>query len=411
MTPASAPVYDPRRPEILADPFAAYARLRREDPVHWSAALKGWVLTRYDDVRAVLADVERFSSDRITPFADHLERARRERVRDLLALLGRWAVFVDPPRHTRLRALMNRAFTSRAVESLRPRVQGVVDHLVAAVAPRGEMDLVRDFAYPLPASVIAHVLGVPLADLDRFKAWSDDLAAFVGSAQGTPDKLERAQRGIAALAAYFRDLVAARRAAPADDLLSALVAAGERGETLGEEELVANSILLLFAGHETTTNLIGNGMYWLLRHPAEHARLVAEPALAASAVEEMLRYDGPSGAQVRVTTADVVLGGRTLARGDRVFLMLNAANRDPAQFPEPDRFDVARQPNRHLTFGHGIHFCLGAPLARLEGQIAVETLARRLRGLRPADERGDWNDSLVLRGLRALPVRFTPAAA
>jgi cytochrome P450 len=402
--------YDPRRPEHIADPFPIFARLRAEDPVHWSAILGGWVLTRYRDVRQVLND-PRFSADRITPFRDHLAPDARAGVAELLKTLGLWAVFNDPPAHTRRRGLLNKAFTSRAVVALQPMIERIVDHLIARAAARGEMDLIADFAYPLPASVIAGMIGVPIEDLDRFKTWSDEIAAFVGSALATPDKRERGERGVREMSAYFRAMVADHRRNPREDILSGLIAATDSGAMLSEDELVASCILLLFAGHETTTNLIGNGMLALLRHPGALAALRRDPSLAAAAVEEMLRYDGPTQAMTRIALEDMSLdeGGPTIRRGDRVFALLNAANRDPAVFPDPDLFDVARDDSRHLSFGFGIHFCLGAPLARLEGRIGVAALVRRLPELTLALDRPEWTDSFVLRGVKALPVRFRAA--
>ncbi|MGE5203922.1 MAG: cytochrome P450 [Acidobacteriota bacterium] len=404
----SAPVdYDPRRPEHIADPFPIFARLRAEDPVHWSAILGGWVLTRYRDVRQVLND-PRFSADRITPFRDHLAPDARAGVAELLKTLGLWAVFNDPPAHTRRRGLLNKAFTSRAVAALQPMIERIVDHLIARVVARGEMDLIADFAYPLPASVIAGMIGVPIEDLDRFKTWSDEIAAFVGSALATPDKRERGERGVREMSAYFRAMVADHRKTPREDILSGLIAATDAGAMLSEDELVASCILLLFAGHETTTNLIGNGMLALLRHPGALAALRRDPSLAAAGVEEMLRYDGPTQAMTRIALEDVSLdeGGPTLRRGDRIFALLNAANRDPVVFADPDHFDVTRDDSRHLSFGFGIHFCLGAPLARLEGRIGVAALVQRLPELTLALDRPEWTDSLVLRGVKALPVRF-----
>jgi cytochrome P450 len=395
--------YDPRRPEHMADPFPIFAELRERDPVHWNDVLGGWVLTRYAEVRLVLND-RRFSADRITPFREHLAPDSRGAVAELLAMLGMWAVFNDPPEHTRRRALLNKAFTPRAVEALAPTIAATVDRLIDGIAGRGQVDLIATFAYPLPATVIAAMIGVPADDLDLFKDWSDDIAAFVGSALATPDKRERAQRGVVAMSGYFRRMVGEHRARPREDIMSALIAAEERGAALSEDEIVASCVLLLFAGHETTTNLIGNGMLALLRHPAEQARLAADPSLAAGAVEEMLRYDGPTQAMTRIALEAVPLGGRTIGRGDRVFALLNAANRDPAVFPEPDRFDIRREAGRHISFGYGAHFCLGAPLARLEGRIAVARLLERLPGLRLADPDPPWNDSFVLRGLRRLPV-------
>lgn len=409
---ASAAVdYDPRRPEVIANPFPVFAELRRRDPVHWSDVLGGWVLTRYRDVRQVLNDA-RFSADRITPFRDHLQPDARAQVAALLKTLGLWAVFNDPPAHTRRRALLNKAFTSRAVMALRPLIERIVAHLISRVAPRGEMDLIADFAYPLPASVIAGMIGVPLEDLDRFKTWSDEIAAFVGSALATPDKRERGERGAREMSAYFRGIIADHRRRPKDDILSGLLAAEEAGIGLSEDELVASCILLLFAGHETTTNLIGNGMLALLRHPEAVAALRRDPGLAAGAVEEMLRYDGPTQAMTRIAREDVRLGEASplIRTGERVFALLNAANRDPDVFANPERFDVARGDSRHLSFGFGIHFCLGAPLARLEGQIAVRALVERLPDLALGVDQPEWSDSLVLRGVKALPVRFGPTS-
>ncbi len=408
-----AVAYDPRLPEEIADPFPSFARLRAEDPVHWSEILGGWVLTRYRDVRAALAD-RRLSADRITPFRDHLDLRQRAEVADLLATLGMWAVFNDPPDHTRRRALLNKAFTPR-VASLRPTVAAIVERLIDGVAGRAEFDLIADFAYPLPATVIAGMIGVPAADLDRFKRWSDDIAVFVGSALATPDKRGRAERGVHEMREYFRVMLAEHRARPRDDILSALIAPEEQGKGLSEDEIVASSILLLFAGHETTTNLIGNGVLALLRHPEELAALRVAPQRMADAVEEMLRYDGPTQAMTRIALEDVEFedasgAPRRVRRGDRLFLLLNAANRDPEIFAEPERFRLARRDNRHLSFGYGPHFCLGAPLARLEAEIGIGALLRRLPRLALAEEPPAWSDSFVLRGVKALRVSAARSA-
>ena len=399
--------YDPRRPEVIANPFPIFAELRERDPVHWSEALGGWVLTRYRHVRQVLND-PRFSADRITPFRDHLQPDARAQVAELLRSLGQWAVFNDPPAHTRRRALLNKAFTPRAVMALRPLIERIVAHLISRMAACGETDLIAAFAYPLPASVIAGMIGVPIEDLERFKIWSDEIAAFVGSALATPDKRERGERGAREMSAYFREIIADHRKQPKDDILSALLAVEESGSGFSEDELVASCILLLFAGHETTTNLVGNGMLALLRHADALAALRRDRALAASAVEEMLRYDGPTQAMTRIALEDVRLDDASpvIGTGDRVFALLNAANRDPRVFAEPDRFDVTRGDTRHISFGFGIHFCLGAPLARLEGQIAVAALVERLPDLALVTETPEWSDSFVLRGVKSLPVRF-----
>jgi len=404
--------YDPRRLEIIANPFPIFAELRERDPVHWSDVLGGWVLTRYRDVRQVLND-PRFSADRITPFRAHLEPAARAQVAELLRTLGLWAVFNDAPAHTRRRGLLNKAFTPRAVMGLRPLIERIVAHLLSRVVARENMDLIAEFAYPLPASVIAGMIGVPIEDIDRVKIWSDEIAAFVGSALATPDKRERGERGVCEMSAYFREIVADHRKHPKDDILSALLAVEESGSGFTEDELVASCILLLFAGHETTTNLVGNGVLALLRHPAAHAALRQDRTLAAKAVEEMLRYDGPTQAMTRIALEDVRLdeASPVIATGDRVFALLNAANRDPRVFAEPDRFDVTRGDSRHLSFGFGSHFCLGAPLARLEGQVAVAALVERLPELTLAIEAPEWSDSFVLRGVKSLPVRYRPTSS
>ncbi|HYS92061.1 MAG TPA: cytochrome P450 [Candidatus Acidoferrales bacterium] len=401
--------YDPRRDEIIADPFPSYQLLRVEDPVHWSDVLGGWVLTRYDDVKSALLD-RRFSADRITPFAKHLSADSHAAIADLLQGLGHWAVFTDPPKHTRLRGVMNTAFTSRAIESREPVIQNLVDRLLDAIVPVGRTDLIADFAYPLPAAVIAGMLGASADDLDRIKRWSDDLAAFVGSALATPDKRTRAQVAMVDMSTYFRALVTARRAEPREDMMSALLAGEGRADGLTEDELVATCVLLLFAGHETTTNLIGNGLVALLRHPSELAALAAEPLLAGSAVEELLRYDGPTQAVTRIAVEDVELRGRQIRRGARVFLNLSAANRDPEQFADPEDLDVRRPDNRHIAFGHAIHFCVGAPLARLEARLAIPAVLRRLPELRLDTDALRWSDSYVLRGVEALPLSFAAPA-
>ena len=401
--------YDPRRPEIMADPYPAFAEMRERTPVWWSPVLRGWVLTRYRDVRAALFDT-RLSADRITPFMESLPPARRVALSGLERILTRWAVFVDPPAHTRLRGLMNKAFTPRAIERLQPRIAAIVERLIDAVAPRGRMDLIADFAYPLPATVIAGMLGVPEADVERFKDWSDNLAAFVGGAQATPTKYERAAYGLAEMDAYFRSIVRDRRQAPPqDDVIGGLIAAEEDGRALSEDELVATAVLILFAGHETTANLIGNGMLALLKHPVELERLRAHPDLGESAVEELLRYDSPAASVTRVAKQAVEFGGRRIAAGDRLFLMINAAHRDPEQFPDADRLDLGRADNRHIAFGYGPHYCIGAPLARLEGRIAFERLLARLAEITLEPGALEWSDNLVLRGVRAIPLRFRPA--
>ena len=396
--------YDPLTPEMLADPYPVPHQLREQEPVHRSDAIGGWVLTRYDDVLAALRD-PRLSADRITPYMNRLSEERRAH-QSAIGSLGHWMVFTDPPDHTRLRSLVMKAFTPRVVEGLRGYVQQVVDELLDAVQTRGEMDVIADFAYPLPATVIATMIGAPPEDRDKFREWSDGLAEFVGGALGASDRREHAQRCLGELTAYFHRIVEQRRAAPRDDLISGLIAARDEGEKLSEEELVATCVLLLFAGHETTTNLIGSGLLALLRNPDQLRMLRDDPSLIQGAVEEFLRYDGPVQAAARVVLEEIEVGGVRIGKGERVFPLITAADRDPAHFPEPDSLDITRRENRHLAFGYGIHFCIGAPLARLEAQIALKTLLRRMSNLRLQTDAPPWKETFLLRGLKALPVRF-----
>jgi cytochrome P450 len=391
--------FNPMHPDFIADPYPTYHRLRAEDPVHLSP-LGFWVLTRYEDVVTALRD-PRFAKEAIAAYVAARFGAAPPGLG--LSMLDR-----DPPDHTRLRGLVSKAFTPRVVEQLRPHIQQIVDGLLDRAEPAGAMDLIEDFAYPLPVIVICEMLGVPIADRERFKAWGLDIARGLDALWLPPDSpiIQRSVTARRALSDYFRGLIAERRAAPRADMLSALLAAEERGDTLGEDELLATCILLLVAGHETTVNLIGNGALALLRHPAEMERLRERPDLIASAVEELLRFDGPVQRTARIPSEDVVIGGRTIAKGEMVMPFIGAADRDPAQFRDPDRLDIGRTDNRHIAFGWGIHFCLGAPLARVEGQIAINTLVGRLPKLALATDRPEYRQSLTLRGLTALPVTF-----
>ncbi len=403
-------VFDLGKPATNANPFPEFARLRAEDPVHWSPAMKAWIITRHADVKQVALNNRQISADRLTPFFKTNPEYQRGSIDSLVRYLNHWMVFRDPPDHTRLRRLFNKAFTPTSVSNLRPSIESIVAHLIdgmEAKARRGEtVDYIADFAYPLPASVIMDLLGVPRADLERVKLWSDDIALFIGTAQVAGNKYLRAESGAKAMSDYFRSLVEARTAEPHDDMISQLVLARDDRDALTTDEIIGTCILLLFAGHETTTNLIGNGFLYSMRHREQWERLVADPSLAGSAVEEYLRYDGPSGALARVAAADLEIGGKTIRAGQRLFAFMNSANRDPEAFADPDRFDIGREPNVHLTFGHGIHFCLGAPLARLEAQIAATRLAERLPDVRLSGGDPEWHDSLILRGVKRLPLQL-----
>ena len=402
--------FDPADPAVRDDPFPIFSRLQDEDPVHWSPALRAWVLTRYDDVREAM-NTHDLSPDRLRPFYAQLQGERREVLAEVMRYLSLWMVFRDPPEHTRLRRLMGSVFTPRAIEALAPGIAGVVDQLLdplADAARRGEVvDWARAVAMPLPAYVILDLLGVPRAAYAQVKAWSDELRAFIGSARADGDRYARARRGAEGMAGFFRDIIAQRRAAPGPDFISRLIAARDEAGQLSEDELVASCMLVLFAGHETTTHLLGNAVHALLDHPEQLQRLRDDPVGIDAAVEEFLRYDGPSGAIARVVKVDHAVEGRTLRAGDRVFAMVNAANRDPRRFDDPQRLDLGRTPNRHLTFGFGPHFCLGAPLARLEGRLCLGRLVQRFgRISRGSDTPPAWIDSLNMRGLTALPVRL-----
>jgi hypothetical protein len=397
--------YKPNDPATLNDPFPVYARLRDEDPAHWSPGLKAWVLTRYNDVKRVCLDTAGMSSDRLRPFFATLPSDEAQRIAGLMRYLTLWMVFRDPPEHTRLRRLAARVFNVRSITALRPRIEAITSDLLDALRGRGEFDLIGEFAGPLPALVIMHMLGVPRSELSRLKHLSDEMALFIGSARDSPDKYGRAEAATLEMAALFRELIAQRRSRPQPDLLSDLVRVEDGGDRMTEDELVATCVLLLFAGHETTTHHIANGVRALLQFPGELQKLHDQPELAAAAVEELLRYDGPIGAQVRIVQEQHTLHGKQLKPGERVFLLMNAANRDPRAFPDPDRLDLQRDGVAHLTFGFGAHICLGFPLARLEGQIALPALLRRWRRLEVATPRLEWLDSMVLRGMKALPLR------
>jgi len=356
-----------------------------------------WLLLRYGDVEHVITNATAFSVERFRSLEQRPAMAAVARV------LRHWTVYRDPPEHTRLRALLARLFTPRRLQGLQPRIQAIVDRLLDHAADRRTTDFIADFAFPLPASVIATMLGVPLNDLDRVRAWSDRIAQFIGGARTGADA-ENAGRGLIEACEYFRELIRVRDARAGDDVLGVLLAAEEQGDKLTEDEVVANCVLLLFAGHETTTNLLGNGLYHLLRHPAQEAILRARPTLLASAIEEFLRYDAPVAGTIRIVTEDVTLDGRRLRRGQPVAAMLAAANRDPRRFERPDDLDVTRTPNRHLAFGFGTHFCLGASLARLEAQTAFETLLRRFRRVRLLEDAPPWKRQLFFRELQRLPV-------
>ncbi len=393
-------------PEVLRDPYAYFARLRQLDPVHWNDRWGGWLVTRYDHVVRAFRDPARLSSDRMAHFQQELSPHDQERLHVLIRYFSRWLVFTDPPYHTRVRMLVNKAFTPTSVERLRPRVRAIVSELQDRVEHRGHMEFIRDFAFHLPVIVISEYLGVPPQDREAVKEWSDETSRIFFIRADDPQRRERSQAGLVRLLEYFEPLIHERRRHPREDLISALVQAEERGDLLSHDELLATCTVLLFAGHETTTNLLANGLLALLRHRDQWELLARDPSLASSATEELLRYDGPVKATFRWARVDVELGGKTLRAGDRMLLVLASANRDPERFPHPDRLDITRNPNPHVAFGHGIHVCLGAPMARLEGQEAFAALAQRFPGMRLATDQLEYHPTIVSRALAELPVEW-----
>ena len=395
------------RPDFYFDPYPVYHELRASDPVHWSDIMGSWVLTRYDDVVATMRDPRRFSNaGRHALSLDRLPEHVRKKAKPIYEHYAVGLIHTDPPDHTRMRALINKVFTVRAMESLRPRVQKIVDDLLDAAAPNGQMDVMAALAYPLPVAIISQILGIPAEDNDNFAYWNEGVNELTASGRTTEANLTRGLPIFQHLRAYLRELIEKRRRDPQDDLLSALVMVEEEGDRLSEEELITNYQTLITAGFETTMNLIGTGLLTLLRHPDQLARLRSDPSLTASAVEELLRYETPFQRNWRVAAQDVDLGGKRIRRGHLVAQMLGAANRDPEVFPDPDRFDISRNSGSHIAFGYGIHFCIGAPLARIEADIAFRTLLRRFPKLRLMQENADWRGEIVFRGLNSLMVEF-----
>ena len=398
-------------PDFKANPYPFYAQLREQAPVHritLGDKRTAWLVTRYDDVLTVLKD-DRFVKDKRSVMSrDQL--AKEPWIPAILKPIERNMLDSDAPDHTRLRGLVHRAFSPGLVENMRERIQRLTDELLDAIQPRGQMDLIRDYALPLPTTIIGEMLGVPVPDRHKFHRWSNTIVSTVPTRWG----MLMAIPSLIAFLRYIRRLVRIRRADPQDDLVSALVLAREAGDQLSEDELLGMVSLLLIAGHETTVNLIGNGMLALMEHPAEMDRLRDEPALIKPAVEELLRYDGPlETATERYAREDVALGGVTIPRGEMVFAALASANRDERQFDQPDRLDLSREPNRHLAFGQGVHFCLGAPLARLEGQIAINSLLRRIPDMRlgVSPQALRRRPGLVLHGWKSVPVAFSGRGA
>src|SRR5688572_6771376 len=396
-----------QRPEVRANPYPFYNQLRVADPLHWDEEMGFWVLTRYRDIASVYTNPHFSRAQGLMRGFDRLPEASQCIAEPVYHSFSKTVLYADPPYHTRLRGLMNNAFTPRRVEQMRPRIQQIVDELLDIVQAKGHMDAIHDLAYSLPILVIADMLGLPAQDRQRFKEWSDDLFATLGTVrQASPEVLERAARSLAEMTEYVTDLSKERRRQPRADLLSALLAVVAASEGLTEEQLVANINVLLSASHDTTTNLIGNGLLALLQHPSQMQALRDDPTLVASAVEEMMRYDNPVQIAYRSAAEDVEIAGKWIRKGQLVNSILGAANRDPERYSDPNRFDVARDQGKHLGLGLGIHFCLGAPLLRQETQIAFSTILQRFPELHLATENLEWQEHPIFRGLKSLPVAF-----
>ena len=389
-------------PEVLANPYPLFQELRTKQPVYWDPYLHSWVVTRYADVVRVLHD---FSASR-TPTPEHLARIGLGDLAPVARVMVKQMLFLDAPTHTRIRQLASYAFTPQRVAVLRNHIRDVVKGLIDVVVPRGRMDVIADLAAPLPYIITAEMLGVPVQDAPQLKAWSQDFAEMLGNFQHNPDHVPKVRRSVEEMVKYFSSAIQEIKRRPREGLIYSFLTAEVDGDRFTEEEIIANTIVTMVGGQETTTNLIGNGVLTLLRHPQELANLRADLSLIPSAVEEMLRYEPPSQHTARLAPEDVELGGQKIAKRQAVIAVMAAANRDPERFPEPDRFDIGRKDNRHLSFGWAAHFCFGASLARIEGQVAFEEMLQRLPNWRLDQDPLVWRTNLGLRGLTALPITF-----
>ncbi|MBW4644888.1 MAG: cytochrome P450 [Goleter apudmare HA4340-LM2] len=393
--------FNPFLPEFHSDPYPIYDRLRTEDPVHLSS-LGIWMISRYVDVIQALRDPH-LSSEQ-----SHISRYSRQQgtLSPVAALSSKCLFFRDPPDHTRLRRLVSKAFNPRVIEEMRPRIVEFVNELIDGIGGAGEIDIIADFSKPLPVRTISELLGIPEADREQLKHWSHWLGQIFDPMKSS-NLSEQVNQAVLEFRDYLIDLIAKRRQYPQNDLISALIQARDEQDQLTEDELLVTCMLLFASGEETTVNLIGNGMLSLLRHPDQLAKLQEHPSLIPSAVEELLRYESPLQICGRTAIANFEIGGKTIRKGVPVFLLVGSANRDPAQFPDADRLDLARPDNRHLAFGDGIHYCLGSGLARIQGQIAIHALIQRLPSLQLSTDTPQWRENIFLRGLQTLPVTFS----
>jgi hypothetical protein len=392
-------------PEVLANPYPLFHQLRTEDPVHWDPFLHAWVVTRYKDVVTVL---HHYSAER-TPKPEQLAEMGLASLNPIAEIMVKQMLFLDPPAHARLRGLASQAFTPQRVEVLRWHIREITDRLLDKVQAKGHMDVIADLAEPLPCIVTAEMLGVPVDDYQQLKAWSQDFAEMLGNFQHNAERAPRILASVLAMADYFRSAMREQRLHPREGLISSLMNAEIQGDRLSEDEVIANCIVTMVGGQETTTNLIGNGVLALLRNPDQLEKLRSNLSLIPSAVEELLRYESPSQHTARLAPEDNILGGRRIRKRQAVIAVMAAGNRDPERFPDPDRLDITRPDNRHLAFGWAAHFCFGAALARIEGQVAFELMLRRLPHWALESGQLVWRTNLGLRGLTSLPIRFGDA--
>ena len=392
-------------PAVLANPYPLFHRLRTEDPVHWDPFLHAWVVTRYKDVVTVL---HHHSAQR-TPTPEQLTTIGLASLNPIAEIMVKQMLFLDAPAHTRLRSLASHAFTPQRVEILRGHISEIANRLLDKVESKGQMDVISDLAEPLPCIVTAEMLGVPVEDYQQLKAWSQDFAEMLGNFQHNPDHASRILKSVLGMADYFRSAMREQRLHPRDGLVSSLMNAQIDGDRLTEEEVIANAIVTMVGGQETTTNLIGNGVLALLQNPDQLEKLRCDLSLIPSAVEELLRYESPSQHTARLAPEDTILGGKRIRKRQAVIAVMAAGNRDPERFPDPDRLDITRTDNRHLAFGWGAHFCFGAALARIEGQTAFELMLRRLSNWTLDPVPLVWRTNLGLRGLTKLPIHFSRA--
>ena len=392
-------------PQVLADPYPLYHRLRTEAPVLWDPYLHAWVVTRYADIVTVL---HQFSA-KCAPTPEHLAAIGMPELAPVAQVMMRQMLFMDAPAHTRLRGLASMAFTPARVEALRSHIQEIVDNLIEPLTHAGQMDVIAHLAAPLPAIVASEMLGVPTSDRDQLKQWSEDFAEVLGNFQHNPNRASRTLKCVEEMSAYFREAIRSCRTRPREGLVHSLLTAEIDGDRLTEEEVIANCIVTMVGAQETTTNLIGNGVLSLLRNPDQLQRLKDDRSLIPAAVEELLRYESPSQHTTRIATEDTELGGKKIRKGQAVIVVMGAGNRDPERFSDPDRLDVGRRDNRHLAFGWASHFCFGAALARIEGHIALDAIANRLPELALQPGPLVWRENLGLRGLTSLPVTFGKA--